>query len=468
MRKLLSFTWLAVTAVTAFGCGGVSGPVEPKKIEGGGIADGKISGNLFVYVIDEETREVMSSATVRVGESSDPSPCEVLTDSTGLAKFQADNCAGLKGPVTMTITATGYAPVTWIGVNGTNVTIPIRNSNPPAVPTATVSGTISGWSALPVPAMHHQTLALIAASQSDRLGDRANDLPQGTRNVAVGDQLFPIPSNLCVLNQAASDCNWTLTTRTGKQAHVALIVDQFDNNTPDDDTDDTFTLTGLAIKTGLDFNQGAMPTGETLTMLTDGDMQSFTAAFASLPSGMDYMGGFPALELGEEGRIAFILPALDMAHTTSRVPKLTGALAGAHYSLIAQAQDAENQDRPSSLGWVHDADIGATVTLSSWLPPPSNILVSGGMYSFSKVTGATVQGAEIQNISGQRVWSMTIFDGSTSFTLPGLSPDPLPAGMLAFEASAIAIPGTDVNNFKLDDARVKITAIAKDFVTFTH
>ena len=132
MRKLLSFTWLAVTAVTAFGCGGVSGPVEPKKIEGGGIADGKISGNLFVYVIDEETREVMSSATVRVGESSDPSPCEVLTDSTGLAKFQADNCAGLKGPVTMTITATGYAPVTWIGVNGTNVTIPIRNSNPPA------------------------------------------------------------------------------------------------------------------------------------------------------------------------------------------------------------------------------------------------------------------------------------------------------------------------------------------------
>jgi len=25
-----------------------------------------------------------------------------------------------------------------------------------------------------------------------------------------------------------------------------------------------------------------------------------------------------------------------------------------------------------------------------------------------------------------------------------------------------------VNNFKLDDARDKITAIAKDFVTFTH
>ena len=98
MRKLLSLALLvAAAAILAASCGGVSGPPEPKMIEGGGIGSGKISGNLFVYVIDEETRAVMSSATVRVGESSDPSPCEVVTDSTGLAKFQADNCAGLKG-----------------------------------------------------------------------------------------------------------------------------------------------------------------------------------------------------------------------------------------------------------------------------------------------------------------------------------------------------------------------------------
>jgi hypothetical protein len=372
------------------------------------------------------------------------------------------------GPVTVTITATGYAPVSWIGVNGTNLTIPIRNSNPPAVATATVSGTIAGWARLPVPPTHHQTLALIAASQSDTLGDRANDLPQGTRNITVGVLVFPVPSNVCVINAAVSDCNWTLTTRTGAQAHVALIVDQFDNNTPDTDADDTFTFTGVAIKRGLSFSKDQTANGEVLDMLTDADMQTFTASFASLPSGMDYMGAFPALELGDEGRVAFVLPALDMTHATSRVPKLTGNLADAHYSLIAQAQDAKDQDRPSSLAWMHDVDVGSTVALSSWLPPPSNILVSGGTYSFSAVAGATVQGAEIQNMQGQRVWSMTIFDGSTSFTLPGLSPDPLPAGMLTFEASALKIPGVDVGNFKLDDAKEKIAGIAKDFVTFTH
>jgi hypothetical protein len=465
MRKLFGFTWLAIAAI---GCGDVSGPPEPKIIQGGGVADGKVSGSLFVYAIDEETREVMSSASVRVGDAADPTPCEGVTDSTGLAKFQGDNCPSLKGPVTVTVSATGYAPVTWIGVNGTNVTIPIRNSNPPPVATAMVSGTIDGWSTLPVPPAHHQTLALIAASQSDQLGDRANNLTQAMRTVLVGLVPVPIPQNLCVLNSAVSDCNWTLTTRTGAQAHVALIVDQFDNNTPDTDTDDTFTFTGLAIKRGLTFDANDVATGEMLEMLTDSDMQTFTASFASLPSGMDYMGGFPALELGAEGRIALTLPALDMTHTTARVPKLAGALADAHYSLIAQAQDAKDQDRPSSLAWMRNVDVGATVALSGWLPPPSNILVNGGTYSFSAVTGATVAGGEIQNMQGQRVWSITVFDGSTSFSLPGLSPDPLPAGTLTFEASALKIPGVDVNNFKLDDARDKIAAVSKDFVTFTH
>ena len=57
-----------------------------------------------------------------------------------------------------------------------------------------------------------------------------------------------------------------------------------------------------------------------------------------------------------------------MARTTTRVPKLTGALAGAHYSLIAMAQDSETQDTPSTLAWMHDVNVASTVALSSWLP----------------------------------------------------------------------------------------------------
>jgi hypothetical protein len=411
---------------------------------------------------------VISSAKVRVGESSGPAPCEVLTDSTGLAKFQPDSCPGLVGPVTVTITASGYAPVTWIGVNGVNLTIPIRNSNPPAVPTATASGTIAGWASLPAPQTNHQTLALIGYSGSADLGDRSNELTQGMRTVMVGNTPVMIPSNLCVINAAVSDCNWTLTTRTGAQAHFALIVDQFNNNTPDDDSDDTFTVTGYAIKRGLNLSAGGSSSGETLEPIAEADMQTFTASFASLPSGMDFMGAFPALELGAEGRIGLSVPALDMMRTSTRVPKLSGALADAQYSLIALAQDSDTQDTPSTLAWMHNVNIGSTVALSAWLPPPSNISVSGGTYAFSAVPGATVQGGEILTMAGARVWSISIFDGSTSFTLPGLSPDPLPAGMLMFQASALQIPGINLGNFALDEARDKLTGISNDFVTFTR
>ena len=95
MRRLLSFPFLVVAA--AIGCGGVDGPAAPRLIPGGGVGDGAISGTLYVHVTDEETRAVISSAKVRVGESSDPAACEVLTDSTGLAKFQPDSCPGLAG-----------------------------------------------------------------------------------------------------------------------------------------------------------------------------------------------------------------------------------------------------------------------------------------------------------------------------------------------------------------------------------
>jgi len=136
--------------------------------------------------------------------------------------------------------------------------------------------------------------------------------------------------------------------------------------------------------------------------------------------------------------------------------------------LIAQAQDAKDTNRPASLAWLHDVNAGATVQLTSWLPPPSAPSTTNGTFSFSAVPGATVQGGEIQDANGNRLWSITLFDGSTSFTLPGLSPDPLPSGTLTFEASALLIPGVDLGNFKLDDARDEITAIAQDDVTFTR
>jgi hypothetical protein len=468
MRKLLGFTWSAAAVVVFVGCGGVSTPPMPRLIPGGGVGDGKITSNLNVYVTDEETRGVISSASVRVGASSDPAACTMLTDSTGLAKFDSKTCPSLKGPATVTASAQSYAPATWIGVDAVNLTIAIRNTNPPPVDAAMVSGTIAGWDSLPVPPTYHQTLALVGYSQSSTLGDRANSMTQGKRTVMVGVLPVQIDSNICVLNASVSDCNWIMTVRTGAQAHYALIVDHYNNMTPNDDTDDTFTVTGWAIKRGLSPAKGDNVTGETLEMIADANAQDFNVSFPALPSGMNYLGAFPALELGDEGRIPLVAPALDMTHTTTRVPTATGTLAGIQYSLIAQAQNAKDQANPSSLAWLHGVNAGATVQLASWLPPPSTISTTNGTFSFSAVPGATIQGGEIQDVNGNRLWSVTLFDGSTSFTLPGLSPDPLPTGALQFQASALLIPGIDLASFTLDDARDKITGIAQDVVTYSR
>ena len=63
---------------------------------------------------------------------------------------------------------------------------------------------------------------------------------------------------------------------------------------------------------------------------------------------------------------------------------------------------------------------------------------------------------------------MTIFDGSTSFTLPTLTPDPIPAGPARLKVSALKIPGVDLDNVAFDDLQDKITDLSTNAITFTH
>jgi len=481
--------------LTAGACGGgnpLPSTHEPRIIQGGGIGDGPIRGALNVFVIDDDTRNVLSSAAVRVGAAEEMEPCQALTDSTGLARFDssgsssgasadggaagASSCKLLTMPATLTVSATGHAPSTWIGVDGSNVTIALRAISAPALPRATVTGTIAGWDTMPAPAADHNRLAIIGASSNPTLTDRANTIDQGTRSVDVdiGGNIysFDVASNVCVRNSnplaLVNDCNWVLTTHAGAQAHFGILVDQDTKGTPDDDTDDTFTATGWAIKTGLSFGDGTTTGGEILQPIADADMQSFTASFASGPSGLDYVVGLPVLDLGAEGRISIILPALNKTTLMTRVPRLTGPLAGAHYDMIASATDDAAKPMPATLSWLRGVNPSATVAVTSWLPPPTAIAMTGGTFSFTPVTGATVHGAELQTMDGQRRWSVTIFDSTTSFTLPGLSPDPLPLGTIRFAVSALRIPGVDVKNIVFDDLRDVLTDISTDEITYAR
>jgi hypothetical protein len=463
----------ALATLTLAACGATTPtPPVPRLIEGGGVGDGPISGTLNVYVMNEDTRATVLGATVRVGGSSDPAACSVVTDSTGLAIFDARTCALLDGKVSVTASAKDYAPSTWIGVDAANLTMTIHATTAPDVDSAVVTGTIAGWDGLAAPAAKHNLLGFVGYSGTRTLGDAVNDLAQDKRHVAVtGVPLLDgidFPQNVCVRNAYVNDCAWRLKTRTGAQAHYAVLLDQDTKGTEDDDSDDTFTVLGWAVKTGLSFTKDHGADGETLTLLADADLQPLVVAFPPAPSGLDVLTGFPMLDLGDDGRIAVIFPALDATQAMTRVPRLVGPLARGRYDFLAKAQDAKDKEQPATLTWGHSVDVSAPVVPKAWLPPPTALTVASGVYGFTPTPGATVHSAELQTMAGVRAWSITIFDGSTSFTLPGVSPDPLPAGSARYVVSALLVPGLDLTNAKFDDLRDQLTALASDELVFSR
>jgi hypothetical protein len=119
---------------------------------------------------------------------------------------------------------------------------------------------------------------------------------------------------------------------------------------------------------------------------------------------------------------------------------------------------------------MHGVNAAGTVTLASWLAPPTAITALNGHYSFVPTTGATVHSAEFKDPgTGNRTWSVTIFDGSAMFTLPGLSPDPLAtsSGTDTLTVSALTIPGIRLTDVAFNDATQKLTGLASDQITIT-
>ena len=207
------------------GCGELGPAPAAHLIPGGGVSSGNDAGVLNVYVVDEDRRVPVQGASVHVARSADPSACTALTDSAGLATFDGLSCRSLTGPVTLTASIAGYAPTTWVGVSGSNLTVPIRAVARPKEPTATVKGTIDGWGALPMANANHQLLAIVMASSPAGSGD-AEDIPQGMRSVHMlrGSTTAEAPANVCLRTTVIDDCHWQLETRPGAQAHFAVII----------------------------------------------------------------------------------------------------------------------------------------------------------------------------------------------------------------------------------------------------
>lgn len=418
-----------IALATACGDDGPSGP-EPRVIEGGGIGDGPIDGVANLYVIDDRTRDPIAGAQVAVGDQ------KGMTDETGL--FVA---SGVTGPQTVAVTATGFRSEMWVGANGANMTVNLQAAQLAIPGRANITGSIANWGAVVVP-QGHLKAALVVYSQTDDIGDPANEIQTANE------------TNLCGSAASGTECNFTVTTRTGQVALLALLIDIDPKGTPDE-SDDTISFIGYAHKPGLTVVDGQDQTGVQLAVLPGTAIQNATVDFGSPPANLNARAAIVGIEVGNDGVFqlgAFIRTPQD---ATVGVPKLD-ALGASGYRLTAIATDGDPATQQSV---VLRRDLtGTTLPAGAWLTPPASATATRTGASWQTVDGSTVHSFELETGS-TRVVSVTVFDDSTEVTLH--ESITVPSGALTARVNAIGAPGLDVTNFALDEDREKLVQIGQ-------
>jgi len=444
----------------------------PAIIPGGGYDGDPIAGFLAVTVVEERgdgSQIPLSDVSVQLGLSAEAVACRLTTDAAGLALFGPDNCVALTGPQIVTAYAYGYAPATWFGVAGANVTVPLVARTPASLPMATASGALQGWKNI-APADHHRTVAVVGSTQA--ASSRAVEDPFGRilSLPATGDAASSMatPANVCIATTTPlADCTWRLSTRTGKQAHVAVLFD-VDTQDTADENDDVATVTSMAWQRGLELQEGEVSEHETLEASPLSGLMALPVRASEVPAALTRVQASVVVELGDEGQLALAPQVLQGTGLTAtlEVPRLEGMLSDATLGIVTVATRDAGHDLPRALVWAHDVAPEGAPSASSWLALPSALAAGAGSYSFVPASGAALSSVELGDAAGL-AWSVRIFDGRTSFSLPSLHPPPLAGSLLTMKVSQMAVPGwIATGHVSLRDARRRLTALSQDQISF--
>ena len=265
-------------------------------------------------------------------------------------------------------------------------------------------------------------------------------------------------ANACIRNATVNlnDCAWQLTTRTGAQAHYAVILDQDTKGTAERRHRRHVHRDRLGREDRPLLRQGReRRPARRSTLLTDDQMQPFTASFPPALTGFAFLQAFPVPSTSATRPHRDRQPgARRDAHDDAR-PEARGPFAAAHYDFLAQAARSPRDSRSPrrSRGGTPSILVSKTVAAPAWTPPPTASRPRAGRTRSAPSRAPASRAASCRRWSGKRAWSITIFDGTTSFTLPGVSPDPLPAGPSLFVASALVLDRLRSHERTLDDLR---------------
>lgn len=403
----------------------------PRVIPGGGIGDGAIDGVVNLYVMDDATRAPLANATVRVGTQ------DGTTDATGLFVAQ-----GVVGPQTVIAKLSGYRSEMWLGANGANMTMSLHVADDPTPARANILGSITGLDQLTVAAGHHKA-AIVTYSNDEKAGDLANNIDT------------PNNANICDVLGTATSCNFAVVSRAGDVSLIAAIYDHDTKNTTVT-TDDTFMPIGWAYKTGLTVVGGVNQTGVTLTTLATSDLTNVITDFGTPPASLSTVAGVVGIEVSATQTMQLV-PTFATPNAPTVLAPALSAIPGAKYRFTAVANNGSDPLSAASFT-LHRGETSTSLAAGTWLDVPASVTFTRTSASWAKVTGAAVQGAEVDIDKTHHLLSVTAFDGSTSVTIPDLVALP-PTGTLLGRATALQ-GSVDLQNFSADDLMTKITGFS--------
>jgi hypothetical protein len=432
-NRITRITLLALAAVTAAcwgevkdifpadgGGGGSDAPSDPVFYPGGGVGGGPLDGQLNLYLIDQVTGAPIAGARVMVGDAPETALLGE-TDADGLVVFLD---AALAGSADVHAFADGYVLESTLALAWTDATLLLEPlAAPAATGTAALSGTVTGFEALPDPTItqfrvvrvyYGEALASLLTFRGADFDRRPYDYVELRPDLEGGDFAMAVPA------------------RRGAAFAVAGVVETAGTG---DETDDTTDWSLLGAITGLEPEPDGAIGGLEIALDT-----ALTAEVGvemlNLPQSFPLRDVYLGFDLGAGGTVWLVPERVD-TFFSFHAPFPAGAWADAGPVLVGAATQLDPgpdagpfDELPRSFVFERGFTMWIGYNETPWYmgtppPPPGSLSWSEGAFGCLPTTGRSLSQLVVSGAaSGEALWRVTAWgDLPDSLPYPALPPD---------------------------------------------
>ncbi len=214
---------------------------EAREVSGGGVTGDALGARLSVVVVDAISGRRVPGALVQRANTA----ANARTNHVGVTGLDV----GTERPVIVTVSAAGYVPASWQGLQGSMLTVPLVPSGYRA-PHALVSGTLDGWEALQPSAPSRYLIAHFAHSRRPDLDSIDTVIERDATEQVT-----------CTKRGGSDPCRFSLRVPVSRRTVFVSVAEVDEQNTENEPSDDTFSVVALGLTGNLSLTAGGSAPG---------------------------------------------------------------------------------------------------------------------------------------------------------------------------------------------------------------